>query len=137
MKKIIGIIVVLVIVAGAWYWWSMQDTTPTTEETATTVDTTMVQGEWVSADDELAVTIYGDDGAFVEQYDGEAVASGNWMVVESSEVEAAGYTVDADATYMAKVDEDMTLYYEVISVSETEMQLLYLDGGVLTFTRIN
>jgi len=81
----------------------------------------LIQGTWVSVDDEKSVVEFKNDRK-KDIYDGEELMENDYVIVDAS-------------TLMVGAGDDI-MEYEIISISETELEITYLPrGNTLRYTR--
>ena len=140
--KNIGIIIVLILVAvGGWWLYTGGDATTSPEGTETVSTTSdSIVGSWKSVEDaNFTRTLY-ENGQYKDAYEGQPSAdmSGPWVTFTSATVpEGFAYPVEEGATYLQLDSGADALYFKVTKVTDTDLELIYLNrGGALTFTRI-
>jgi len=86
-------------------------------------------GEWRSKDDKKSVVVFNEDGAFKSVYDEEELSSGSWRIEEErGEFDVSFYLYQ-------EVDEEV-YEYEIASIDEENLSLIYLDrGNILEYER--
>lgn len=163
MNKFIAAVIVLALGFGAYYWWSTQnggdsetgDSTESSavasgdaadgEESSSNSDyptiaeaEASVVGEWESTEDANFTREFRADGSVVDRYEGDdaATVTGTWEVFTDTSTQPVTIPVIEGATYLRIVFGEETLYFTVPSVSADTLALVYLDGGALTFTRV-
>jgi hypothetical protein len=88
-----------------------------------------ILGEWRSKDDKKSVVVFNEDGAFKSVYDEEELSSGSWRIEEErGEFDVSFYLYQ-------EVDEEV-YEYEIASIDEENLSLIYLDrGNILEYER--
>lgn len=94
-------------------------------------------GKWQSTDDESFVRIFNEDNTFQDLYDEQVVSSGTWYVFDGSNVPVNfSYTVESDKKYIMMNNTNSSLSFLIEDAQKDRLNLIYLDGGALSFKRI-
>lgn len=158
MKGFIGLIVIIILGALGWYLFvgnapaedssSMEDGSSMemeSEDESMMQDTEPLQsdslaGTWRSVDDPKFVRNIYENGGYLDTYEGEPGASttGPWVTfTEENAPSDFPYTLEAGAVYLRLDDSAGPLYFKITKLTDTELELIYLDrGGALRFTRV-
>lgn len=152
MRHLILILLGLIAVSGVGYFVGYDHgfenaaigNTPIVEETSSVTDAaeamSRIVGMWQSTDDPRFTREIRNDGVIIDLYAGEtdADSDGLWMVFTKDIPDAAFTgTIEEGATYLSiGMSETEKLYFKILTLDETSLQLLYLDrGNLLSFTR--
>lgn len=155
MKTLLSIIVVLALLAGGWYFYnggSMMQKTENVETTenmdagsvkqdAALIVTETIRGKWQSTEDAKFVRVFKEGDVVEDWYDNEVVATGLWVAFEKGvNAPEVPFPLEDNAIYIQATitgSQADTLNFKVAKLTETELELIYLDrGGVLAFTRV-
>ena len=97
-------------------------------------------GTWQSTSDEKFVREFHTDGTVTDTYEGmeDATMQGAWTLFTSTNPDGAFRgTIEEGRTYLKIQDQNEALFFSVSRISDTELELIYLDrGGALNFTRV-
>ncbi len=161
LKILIAIFVALTLGVVGYWWYLVQsasvnvvDEQTITSETETgvvseaatdklpgiaTIPADKLLGKWVSVDDAAFTRTFNADNTFSDDYEGvpEASMSGSWSTFSATDApEDVPYLLDDDITYLKLDAEPEPLYFTVITLSETELSMFYMErGNLLNFTR--
>lgn len=93
---------------------------------------------WRSVDDAQFVREFKSDGSVTDSYGGASVANDRWLLF-TSDMPPLNYNgpLDEGKVYLSiGVPGSEPLYFQVQSLSENRLELIYLDrGGVLVFEK--
>lgn len=108
-------------------------------EEAQTEDQEVVRlaGTWRSNEDFSYEVVFNENGTYQDIYGGDVLDTGEWSILEDLGQEGWEQTPDfSGALFLKKTTEEEPLYYAIISVSQDQLELMYLYGSMLTFSRV-
>lgn len=100
--------------------------------------TTGIVHVWKSVDDPKFTREFERDATVVDRYEGDeaATSKGLWTLLVSPMSEPPPFPVQEGVSYIKLSFAEEVLYFSVGKLTETELELVYLDGGeVLRFTK--
>lgn len=97
-------------------------------------------GMWQSIDDPKFTREIRNDGVVIDRYEGSSPddTDGLWMVF-TKEIPDAAYagTIEEGAVYLSiAMSESEKLYFKIVKADGNALELVFLDGSVLSFKRI-
>ena len=97
----------------------------------------LIVGQWQSLEDEKFVRAFIDEQVVVDFYDKEQTGGiGNWAVLSDDQLEGLPFPTEEGEEYIVLIFNEETLFFKLIEVTDTKLDLLYTDGGMLSFSRI-
>ncbi len=143
MKSIknVPLVVILIVIAIVGYmFWPEEEVvteTPTVVQEQGSVSVQVersIIGVWRSTLDPKFTREFRADGAVIDAYEGVEPGQGTWELFTNPTGE--NVPVIPDAVYLKVVGGGIPLYFTVTSVSDTNLELIYIDRGSLSFVRV-
>ncbi|MBV9159930.1 MAG: hypothetical protein JO019_05035 [Candidatus Kaiserbacteria bacterium] len=144
MKKLLLLAIALIIIAGGVYFLApkhiVTNTQPTTATETTVATSSLLEGTWQSTEDSKFTREFKADGSFTDSYAGDASAAtvGTWNLFTSGNPDPGLHdALEPGATYLKMTDPNEVLFFSLLHIDDSDLQLSYLDrGNTLEFRRI-
>jgi hypothetical protein len=97
-----------------------------------------IMGVWQSTDDATFTRTFSVDASVIDAYGGDEAATveGRWAVLTAPQGEPPPFPIKPGTIYLRISSLEEVMYFKVVQVTESTMELLYLDGnGVQKFER--
>ena len=99
--------------------------------------TDLIIGQWQSNEDKKFVRAFIDKQVVVDFYDNEQTGGiGNWDVLSDDQLTGLPFPTEEGEEYIVIIFNEETLFFKLVEVTDTKLDLLYTDGGMLSFSRI-
>ncbi len=150
MKKILLIVAFVIIACGGLYYYRHDQAQRLSGERGSSENVsakrspsderTKIVGTWRSTEDSKFIRVFNADGTTEDRYEGDpsATMAGEWNIFTSTNPDP-GYDRElaTDTTYLKIQSQYEALFFRVLSVSDTNLELSYLDrGNTLSFTKV-
>lgn len=105
------------------------------QDTAAAVSANIV-GKWQDMDDPLFVREFKADGTIIDKHDGVAASPGLWKSFTAKTAVNVSMPLEADSVYVEIGSEGEVFYYKIGKLTLESLEMIYADGGVLVFERV-
>lgn len=150
MKFIILIVAVLVLGLGGGYYFgdrsfernaakeNSKEGEKNDTEIARVPDTRLLLGVWKSIEDPKFTREFQSDGTVIDRYSGDEAATVEaiWHAFMSPTDEPAPFDTEEGKLYIKILMPEEALFFTLDSVTDTSLQMTYVDGDTLRFTKV-